>query len=470
MQNLIEKLFKQEKLSNDSARRNEIEKRLNIYHDNYKEILKKEINNQFHEDTRDNVKQMIDDSSNVLKRIIDEISLVYQKNADRSYVIGEKENQNYQDLMTGIPVDIIMQETNRMTNLCNESLVYIVPRKKIEYDILTPDQIEVFQNEDDPTKVDAVLFTKTYVDSVDNISIQKVYWDVYGNHMIFDSDDQLIENFGNPYKDPENKERTILPFVIFHKNFNKDSVWDKTGGNDLVSGTIQIGVLLTYLNYLMKVGSFKMLTFTGINPDDVQQDLIFDPLSPKIVKETSGSIGTVDMQIELEKLWAIIYNKIGALANNYGMSLDNFKLSADAQSGFALKIKNQGLEKAISNQRKFYRYYEKELFEKTKIINNTMFKKNKIGDNGLFKIDFAETEYLEDPNETREQWKFDIKMGVKSIYDYLRFVNPDVKDDKQAEAMLKTNTDINKDVQEKYGIDVATLIKETFPEEESLIE
>lgn len=463
MVELIEMVLQREKTLIDYARRVEIEKRLDLYHDNYKLILQNEIDNQFHKSTRGNVKQMIDDSSNVLKRIINEISLVYKQNAVRSYKVNDEDDERYKEILDQMPVDLTMQEVNRKTNLCNECLIYIVPRNdKIDYDIITPDKVEVYQHREDPTKPAGIMFSKAYVDTINNTKIRKVYWDIEGQHMIYDEHDNVLENLGNPYTDINNPEKTILPFVIFHKNYMIDSIWDRTSGNDLVSGTIQIGVLLTYLNYLMKVGSFKMLTFTGIDIKDIPQDLIFDPLFAKVIKDPSGQIGTVDLQLALNVIWEIIYNKIGALANNYGLSLDNFKLTADAQSGYALKIKNLGIENIIEGQRKFYRYYENELFEKTKIVNNTIYKDKQIKDGGIFRIDFAETEYPESPFDIREQWLFDIKMGAKSIFDYVKFVNPDIKNDEDAEKVISQNVEINNMVNEEYGISIDKLLESAF--------
>jgi len=458
-QELIQTLLSNLKLTMDSQRQAETEKRLNIYDDNYEQIIKEAVDAQFNKKTRDKISQMIDVSSNVLKRIINDISLVYQDPAQRSYIVGEEPNERYAELMESIPANIIMQENNRLTNVCNEDLIYIVPRNnKIEYDIVTPDLVEVFQDSEDPTKAEAILFVQSFVDTNDNTEIYKIYWDVYGNHIKFDADNNEVENFGNPYIDPDNKERTVLPFVIFHKSFPRSSIWNRTGGTDLVNGTIQVGVLITYLNYLIKVNSFKQLYLAGIKTEDIPTEMILDPLFPLIATEANGKIGTIDYQVEFEKLWSVIQQRIGMIANNYGLSLDNFKLTISAESGFALKIKNQGLEKVINEQKKFYRYYESELAKKTIIVNNTMYKKDKIPDNGTFIIDFAGVSYPESPEEVRNDWLFNIKIGAKSIYDYVKFINPDIKDNDQADEVIKRNSDNNKKVITDYGIDIEGII------------
>lgn len=467
---IIQTVLKNFKLDLDSARRAEAEKRINIYKDNYKKILSDEIDNQFSKKTRGNVKQMIDDSYNILKRIINEISAVYHKSAKRLYVVNEKEDEAYKNTISMIPVDIIQQEINRFTNITNESFDYIVPRNgKIEYDIITSDKVEIFQNRDNPTDIDAILFCRTWTDTSENLNIEKIYWDVFGNHMVFDQNDQVKKKMENPYTDPNNPDKTIIPFTTFHKNYPIDSVFDETSGADLLSATIQLGVLLSYLNYLFKTQSFKQKYYIGIDIKDVKQDVIFDQLSPDVVKDPAGKVGVVDYQVSIDKFYDVIMQRIGAIANAYGLSLDNFKLQLSAQSGFALKIKSTGIQKVVDEQIKLYRFYEKDLFDRTKIVNNIFAgKKNdqgdftklkKIPDDGNFSIDFAEFQFPEAPEEIRKQWSFDIKFGAKSILDYIMFVNPDANNEKKAEELLKKNTETNERIKTEVKTDIDSLVE-----------
>lgn len=452
---IIRELLQNAKFLNDSARRSHVEKRLDIYKDDWLTHLKNELDRQFSEKTREAIKQMIDDSVNIPKRIVNDISLVYQREAKRQYIKNDKEDENYKEVISQIPTDLIMEQVNRFTNLVNETLVYVVPRgDKIEYDILTPDQVEVFQNEEDPTKADAILFCKTSVDTIESTAIEKIYWDVFGNHKILDENDQVIEDKENPYIDPNNKDRTILPFVIFHKNYPKDSIWDRTSGNDLFSAAIQVGVLLTYLNYSLKTNSFKQTWGTGIAKKDAPASIVFDQLHPLFNPNADGKFGTLDHTVGFEEFMGAVVNKIALIANNWGLSLDNFKLTVSAQSGFALRIKNFGLEKIVIEQKKHYRYGEKKLFEVTKIVNNTAFKNNKIADDGLFSVDFAELIYPSNPEETRKQWSFDIKVGARNIWQYMMETNPDIKTNDQAEKVFLDNIKINKEAQTKGDINL----------------
>lgn len=469
---LIEKSLIRAKAELNVARKLYIQDRLNIYNDNWKGILKAAVDEQFSEKTRENIKQMLDDSVNVLKRIVKEISGVYAgETARRALRQDNTEDENYKNIISAIPANIICQEVNRLTNLCNESFVYIVPRnKRIEYDILTPDLVEVIQNEDDPTKIDAITIIQTFVDTVGKTKIYYIYWDVYGNHLKFDENLMPVkipnnEAGVNPYKDPNDPSKTILPFVLFHKDWPLSSIWNTTSGNDLVSANKQIGVLATYLNYLMKVGSFKMLTFTGVDIKDIPQEIVFDPLYPKAVKSPDGQIGTVDLQINMDQIWTIIINKIGVIANNYGLSLDNFKVNISAQSGFALRLKNFALEKVVNEQRKVYRIYENELFDKTRIINNYFYKTKKIDEKAKFIVDYEETEYPSSPEEIRMQWKFDIQLGARSILDYIRYINPDLKSDEEAKEYLEKNVEINNEIRDEFGVSVDKLLEAAFQEQ-----
>lgn len=460
---IIRQTLKEAKLSNDSARRAQIEKRLNIYNDDWVSIIKAELDKQFSEKTREYIKLMPDDSVNIPKRIINDISLVYQREARRAYVHGEgenaKEDENYKKIISNIPIDIIMQEANRMTNLCNESLIYVVPRDNIEYDILTPDQVEIFQDPEDSTKPLAILFYQTCVDTVDDTTIiRKVYWDIFGNHRIFDHNDQEIQKLENPYKDPDNKDRTILPFVILHKSYPKCDIWDRTGGNDLFSAAVQVAVLLTDLNYSMKVNSFKQQWMTGIKKVDAAPEVVLDPLYPHMNPSTDGKFGVLDFTVDQMKALNVIIGKIGLIANNWGLSLDNFKLTVSARSGFALRVENFALEKVVIEQKKFYRHYENEIFKVTKIVNNTINIDKQIKEDGQFIVDFSELLFPLDPEENRKQWAFDMKLGAKNILQYIMETNPDIKDTKQAEEFFLSNIKLNKEASTKAGIDINAIL------------
>ena len=476
MAEIFEELLIKLKGDLETARRQEAENRLSIYNDAWLDILDAEMDNQFNEKTRGDVKQMPAIDQNVLKRIVNEVSVVYQSPANRAFIIGEgdtaKEDENYNDLMNAIPINLTMEKTNRMTNLINESLIYIVPRNdRIEYDILTSDLVEVYQNPENSKDVEAICFTQTLVDTKGTATIYYIYWDVAGKHLKFDADFEPVSiegnpNDENPYKDPNNKGRTILPFVIFHKDFPINTVWNPTLGGDVVSNTKQVGVLLTYLNYLYKTQSFKQKYFTGVNVKDVLKDLVNDPLWNIVINSPDGKVGVLDYQVAIDTLWEIIMAKIGAVANNYGMSLDNFKLVGAPESGYALKIKNLPLEKIVEGQIKLYRWHEKDLAEKTRIINNYQFKNAKINEKAVFKIDFAEPVYPENPEDTRKQWTFDIQMGAKSAADYSIAVNPDLKSEKEAIESIKKNMKTNALIEEETGQDIGAILNKAFATDE----
>lgn len=474
---IAEELLLKSKDDLEIARRQEVEDRLSIYNDAWEDILKNAVNEQFNKKTRGNIQQMLAFDINVLKRIVNEVSVVYQESAKRSYIIGEdkdgvpKEDENYNELLKNMPINLTMESTNQLTNLNNESLIYIVPRNDtIEYDILTPDIVEVYQSPSDSKKVEAIVFSQSFVDTKGDTTLNYIYWDTSGNHLKFDREMNPIKTDGdgvNPYKDPDNPGQTILPFVIFHKKFPINTVWNVTSGGDIVSSTIQVAILLTYLNYLFKTQSFKQKYFTGVDIKDLPKELVNDPLWNIIIPSGDGKVGVLDYQVLLDKLWEIIYAKIGAVANNYGMSLDNFKIIGTAQSGYALKIKNLPLEKIVAQQIKLYRWHENELFEKTKIINNNQYPKKIIAEDGVFKIDFAEPIYPESPEDTRKKWSFDIKMGAKSIADYAQSVNPDLKSEEEAITLIEKNAGINKKIETRTGLDITELLNKAFSDEGS---
>lgn len=454
----------------NEARKRETAKRIDIYKDNGKIYIENEMKNQFSKYTRDAIKQMIDDSQNITKRIINEISTLYAIEPKRAAILNEKEDDIYKNVLSNIPgLNILMNEVNKYTNLCNHALIYIAPdrkAKKLRLSLITPNFIDVIQDENDKTQPAAIILTNTYIDTAGNTNIYYDYWDIYGVFKRFDEDFneiQFSDNPGiNPYKDPNNPEKTILPFVIFNRNMPISEIWDTTSGEDIISANIQIGVLLTYLNYLLKWQSFKQLYVQNVDFTNIQKEVILDPAFPITIKG-DGSAGVLNFQIDIKQIWDIINQKIGAVANNYGMSLNNFKLQGSAQSGFSLKIQKEGLLEARAKQIPLYRLKENELFYKMRIIWNTYFNEN-INEKAKFYIDYGEFNFQDSPEEERKRWKFDIEMGAKNILDYLMTINPDVKNYEDAEEILKKNVEVNNNMKTSYGIDIDKLVAKVLKE------
>ena len=110
--------------------------------------------------------------------------------------------------------------------------------------------------------------------------------------------------------------------------------------------------------------------------------------------------------------------------------------------GRALKIRNQALLEAREDQLPLYRQYERELFEKTVVINNAFAGANKwakVPDAAEFAIDFGEIDFPEDPAIELELNTKKLKAGLISLAKYYQLYNADVESEKDAEAAIVEN-------------------------------
>jgi hypothetical protein len=298
-----------------------------------------------------------------------------------------------------------------------------------------------------------------------------------GNHYILDKDFRInsiiydaMASQGDPawypYRDEEGKP--VLPFVIFHREEPEDSFWDQTSGRDLINATVMIGIKMTLFDYYFKVASFKQPYIIG-DEISVPSKQILDPLTVFQAKGEGAQIGLLDMQINLDQLKDALIFQINSIINNYGISADQWSLSISEISGRALKIRNRALLEIRQEQIPYYRDYEKEIFEKTKIINNAHFPDKPIKAE-KFSVDFGEIEFPEDPEEELRLDAKRLKLGLISLGQFYQKYNPDV-DEKEGEKIIIENLNkLRKLREENPALDEALnyIMRRTMQREEEI--
>jgi hypothetical protein len=369
--------------------------------------------------------------------------MVYKVDAKRTLSV---ESQRYEDLKEEMNFDFKLKKVNRYTNLLNEVFLKIGTRRgKIVYDVLTPNICTVIQDENDPTRARAIIYSNTLVNTVGSDFIEYYYWDDWGNYQILNKD-KLIKKVvyspsNYPYWDKDNN--AVLPFVVFHRQEPADTFWDQDTGRDLYNAAILTGVKMTLFDYYFKTASFKQIYAIG-DKVDVPSGQVLDPLTVFTASGLGAAVGTLDLQIDMDKLVNALVFQINSIINNYGISADAWTLSVAEMSGRALKIKNQALLELRQDQEPLYRNAEQELFEKTRIVNNAHvgapgIEWEKIPEDATLELDFGEIEFPEDPKDELEFEKSRLKTGIISLGQFYQHFNPDVTDEKEAEKAIITN-------------------------------
>jgi hypothetical protein len=190
-------------------------------------------------------------------------------------------------------------------------------------------------------------------------------------------------------------------------------------------------VLNTYINYLVKTQSFKQIAFSGTVGPDVL-NAISDPLYPLVVPE-GATAAVLDLNTQLAAIDQVIKGKVMAIANNYGISSENFSVTGTLASGYALKIANRSLEEIRTADREVARRVEDQLFVLTRLINNLEYPEP-IPEELALDWDPGEIEYPASQAEEQGHWNFEFDNGISNAIDYLIEENPDLT---REEAMVK---------------------------------
>ena len=453
---MVEQNFLRAKWQADRDRQAEAQDKLDIYMDDFEEIVKAKMAELFHPKTVDRLLYHVNQSQNILKRVVNEISTLYKTETARK---TDPESDRYQDLAESLNIDVSMKKINRYTNLLNESLLKVGVRNgKLVYDIITPNICTVIQNEADPTQADAIVYMTTRVNTVGSSEIRYHYWSKDGDYLIYDESFQIVGRIYDsydesgllryPYIDPETGQY-MLPFITFHRQQPDSNFWDQDSGRDLYNATVTTAIKMSLLDYYFKTGSFKQIYLIG-DKADMPGKQVLDPLTVLRGSGEGAEIGVLDREINLEQLKNAIIFQINSIINNYGISADQYSLVVSEISGRALKIRNRGLLEIRKEQLPIFKASEQELFNVTRVVNNAHFPNDQIPEDANFDIDFGELEIPEDPDEDLELQTKRLRSGLISPGQFYQHFNPDIKDVEEAEKLIAENLSALEKMRIKY--------------------
>jgi len=437
------KTYLDAKKQEEKTRKEKANIRLAVFHDDWEDILEKELQRQFHKDNYNNVKLSKNTSQNLTKKIIKEISLVYKEPPSRTLSI---ESEPYDKILNYIGLNSFYKRVNRYLNLLNDVLIQVgwdEGKQQIKLNLITPAVASVIQDPNDPEQPYAVYYEVECADSEYNVEKKYIYWDEK-SHFLFDEEGNIFSaednpEMINPYK--------ALPFVVLHRDQIPGLFWSVSEGNDFINGTIGVGMKKTFKDYLFKSQSFKQPWMKVRDTRDAPPaELRSDPLTALLLIGESGDIGAIDLQVNFKGLDDSIKEDINGFLSTYGLSIDSF--SATEISGKALEIKNRALLEIRQDQIEVFRKSENDLFNLIRIVNN-YHNKSQINENIEFKIDYAEIEINDDPETKRKQADHDLEKGLISPGQYYMLFNPDIQNEEEAEKKMLQNLEKTQELKDK---------------------
>jgi hypothetical protein len=431
----------------EKDRQEEADNRLSIYSDDYEEIIRDTLKTLFCKENYENLYYHVNQSQNIFKRVVNQISMIYKADAQRTLDV---QSDRYETIKDETDIDTRMRKVNRLTNAMNDIIVMVaVHDGRICYDLITPNVCTVIQDPDNPSKMDALIYRLTSVNTPTSANIRYAYWDVNGNHAILDGYFRTISVIyspdgsggGMPYPYRDKSGAFVIPAVVLHRQHPEDSFWDQDSGRDLYNAAVGLGWKLTLKDYYFKSASFKQIYVIAddLNVPNKQRTDVSTMLH---LRGEDSEIGTLDLQVAIDKLVESITADVNMIINNYGISADMWTLSVSEMSGRALKIRNMALLEQRQEQTPAYRRLETELFEKTRIVNNAhagFFGWKQIPENAIFTVDFGEIEFPEDPVYEIDLEAKRLKSGIIGLGQFYQRFNPDITDVDKAEAAILEN-------------------------------
>ena len=351
---------------------------------------------------------------NITKRIIDRISLVYMKPPKREY-----SDEGVLDFFH--EKDLKLQRAERMTNLLEHILIKPTWRNgKIDYDLIMDFEA---QFGDDPLRPMSITYPLAMRASVlDDTPELSVYWDAE-NTFIFD-------NNGKIQSDPNNPDHInpygVLPFIeCFKEGRPEYSYLDTSPANDLIATNLEVNVSETNANANTMFQSFG---YMYVNGSQVEKDTLEVGQDKISFLGIDGTMNIVSPPNTVEALSSSIEHSYKLLAQNYHLNI-SFVEGTAAQSGVAIKLRNQELTDARISDVLRWKDIEYKLYDLETIILNVEANRS-TGE--LIKVDYQENMEILSDKEQREKWDWELANGLIDTADIMMQIDPDRFPDRES--------------------------------------
>ena len=339
---------------------------------------------------------------NITRRIIDRISLVYMKPPIREYSNEDTVDYFYQK-------DFKLQRAEKLCNLLECILLKPTWRnERMEYDIIR--DWEPFFG-DDPLNPYGITYPLQVRSSVmDTTAEQWAYWDA-DNSFIYEkgTGKKIVQDnnpeMANPYQ--------ILPFVKCYRDGQPESSYfDTDASPDLIATNQSVNVAEFNKNANIMFQSFGFGYITGSTIEKDELEIGQDKWN---FLGHDGVLNMVSPPNSVPALTESIESSYKMLAQNYHLSV-SFVEGTTAESGVALRLRNQELMDSRRSDVERWKRIENNLFE----VESRILAVEIVRDAGfLLGIDYEESTEILSEEEQRAKWDWELDKGMIDTADIL---------------------------------------------------
>lgn len=269
-----------------------------------------------------------------------------------------------------------------------------------------------------------------------------------------------LDEKGKDVRPPQPNPIGRLPVVVVRLGMPVGGYYLDGIGGDLYDATIEICCLRTIQNRAYR-DTFKQLVISGVlDPEKIPQGQVMgNPALPILIGD-EGTASVLAFDPNLAAMSAMVGEREQSIATKYGISPDAWRMSSQAQSGFAKRMDKGEVLKRNREDRKHLATAEADLYRVCALLSV------QDGTSGLpgvgeldpeapFVVDFAEPRFEEAPTEQARADAQAVQLGIRSVLDLVMRDNPDLTEE-EAVRMLALNRALNRRFLDKQG---ATLLE-----------
>lgn len=496
------KIIKEIAGTENAARKQEAQKRQEIYKDNTKKWVIEALSQEGL--LPQTLAQMANRASNIsiCKKIIDKLARCYLGGVSRVASV-EGEQQQVDDLAKLLKLNAKNKKADRFRELHRNTMVQVIPVKdldaseesgsdkfSIEYRVFSPwhyDVIEDYYDHEKPrvvilsdfsAKVHASQFTSSTSDGpmgahtqnsilgstradgdgqnqliadspYDEKSCEFIFWSKK-YHFTCDKEGGIIRQ-----KSPEDLLNPVekLPFVNIAQD--QDGEFWAEGGDDLIDGAVLVNLVVTDILSIAFVQGYGQLVVTGGSdiPDQIQGGPFHaivlrrrDAQDPEPKADYIQANPPLEMHMKaLEQYVALTLSTNGLSPTNVANALDG----AQFPSGISLLIENSEVSGKIEDKQELMAGVESSAFELIKRWQNYLFDKQaltdefqkigKLSDDLSISVKFNQSKPVITEKEKLEGLKLKQELGIIDQIDMILADNPEMTRE-DAEQKLKQIT------------------------------
>jgi hypothetical protein len=403
-------------------------RRLDLYRDRPGRHIAQAIDQVYETaEMKDTLRRYIDvaKEENVSARIIGEVASLYDRPALRTL---SKRNEEFHAEEKRIGLHFIHQEAHRLTNLCNEVLVWQFKGAddKPKLRIITPDCFDAIPDTRDKLVPAGYLIdaAPSYAHTPEQAKKLPNYelWDDKYRYLI-NAYGRIVDEYGEPGQ-PWEHGLNRIPGVLFHRREPTEAILDGDSGEDIASGHVSVALLNVMVMRLSKAQGENQPVLQG-NLAQMASGQVMNGERPLLLPpEVVASM--LSMKTDPDHYLAVKKDKVTSVCLRYGISYEQYANSETEMSGKAFQQRREKLIKICLEQRG------------RAVVHEEMVAELMGFDPSTIKADFQEQTLPQDANEEVDLLDSKMRKGLDSPVSFLMRKDPDLTRD-DAVTLLKAN-------------------------------